>query len=206
VSPDAWPADACFSAGQKSLSGPTGVATVTFSERAEAKQSGRRAPPPTFNFDIALIENYWTQRAYHHTCSSNLLLALREAARVALEEGLEARFARHRANAAALAAGLEALGLELLVTPSHRLPMLTAVKVPTGVDAASIRSALLEADGIEIGVGFGPLAGKIWRIGLMGRSSRIGNVVALMAAFGARLAAAGHRCSTEEAVAAAREA
>ena len=202
VSPDGWPADVCFSAGQKSLSGPTGCATVTFSDRARARRMARRTPPPTFNFDIALIEGYWTQRSYHHTCSSNLLLALREALRAALEEGLPARFARHGSVSEALAAGLGALGLELLVAPGDRLPMLTPVKVPAGVDAAAIRNALLERDGIEIGVGFGPLAGKIWRIGLMGRSCRWENVVALLKALGGHLGAAGFHCSVREAVAA----
>jgi alanine-glyoxylate transaminase/serine-glyoxylate transaminase/serine-pyruvate transaminase len=134
--------------------------------------------------DVTMLEKYWgEERVYHHTAPISMNYALYEALRLAVEEGLEPRFARHRRNHEALVAGLEALGLTMLVRPEHRLWMLNSVRIPDGVDDAKLRGALLAEDHIEIGAGLGPLKGKVWRIGLMGESSSEANVRRLLAAF-----------------------
>jgi alanine-glyoxylate transaminase/serine-glyoxylate transaminase/serine-pyruvate transaminase len=188
VDVDGWPADAAFSCSQKGLACPPGLAPVTFGERAVAKMRARRTPVPSFYFDFASIERYWSDApAYHHTASSSMLYAIRAALGVILDEGLDARFGRLARNTAGLVSGLEALGLSLLVPPSHRMPMVTPVRVPAGVDDAATRRSLLTEDSIEIGAGLGPFAGKIWRIGLMGYSSRPENVELLLEALRRRL-------------------
>jgi alanine-glyoxylate transaminase/serine-glyoxylate transaminase/serine-pyruvate transaminase len=195
VEPDSWPADGCFSGSQKCLACPPGLAPLTLGERAMAKVHNRRSPVPSFYFDLRMIEKYWgSERVYHHTPPGMMIVALREALDIVLEEGLEERFARHVRNRDALVAGLEELELSPLVAPPHRLPMLTPVRIPEGVDDAWIRSRLLEEDSIEIGAGLGPLKGKIWRIGLMGQSSRAENVLAVITALGRHLQGAGHAC------------
>ncbi|HKK23487.1 MAG TPA: alanine--glyoxylate aminotransferase family protein, partial [Pseudohaliea sp.] len=146
-----------------------------------------------------------SKRAYHHTAPVNALYALHESLLMLEEEGLEAAHARHRRNHEALVAGLEALGLSLVVAPEWRLPQLNAVRIPEGVDDAAVRAALLADFDIEIGAGLGALAGKAWRIGLMGHSSRERNVYALLTALAAVLGQQGYRCDAGDGLAAARE-
>jgi alanine-glyoxylate transaminase/serine-glyoxylate transaminase/serine-pyruvate transaminase len=174
----AWGIDICYSCSQKGLGAPSGFAPVTFSARALE----RRVPSRSFYLDLELLEDYWVRRKYHHTLSAPLLYALREALAAAAEEGLEARWERHERNHRALAAGLEALGLSLLPPAGERLWTLNAVRVPDGVDEAAVRRALLEQFSIEIGAGLGPLAGRIWRVGLMGAGSTLSNVMLFLTA------------------------
>ncbi len=189
---DEWGLDAAWSCSQKGLSCTPGLAPVCFSPRAVERIADRRGPVRSFYLDVALLMGYWGgAHAYHHTASSNLLCALHEAARLALEEGLEARWERHRRLGRALCAGLEALGLELLVPPEHRLPQLAAVRVPDGVDDAGVRQRLVADHGIEIGGGLGPLRGRLWRIGLMGSGATRKNVTVCLDALAATLAAEG---------------
>lgn len=180
---DEWGVDVAYSAGQKSLSAPPGLSPITVGERARRAIESRKSPPPVFYFDLLQLETYWgDQPAYHHTAPITTMYGLREALRLAHEEGLEARFERHRRNAEILWRGLEELDFDLLVPEARRIPQLTTPKVQTGLDETAIRNALLERFGIEIAGGFGPLAGKIWRIGLMGHSSSEANVRLLLAA------------------------
>ncbi len=180
---DAWGVDGAYSATQKCLSAPPGLAPLSLNPRGVAAIEKRSSPPPVFYLDLMLLQKQWgEQPAYHHTAPISAIFALREALRMAMEEGLETRIERHRRNAEALWAGLESLGLELFIPPAHRLPTLTTVRVPKAVDDAAIRRRLLEEFNLEIAGGFGPLAGKIWRIGLMGHSSRRENVTLLLAA------------------------
>jgi alanine-glyoxylate transaminase/serine-glyoxylate transaminase/serine-pyruvate transaminase len=176
---------AAASCTQKCLGAPPGLAPVSVSPRAEARLAARRHAPP-FYLDLPLVARYWGgDHAYHHTIAVNLIYALREALTIAAEEGAAARHARHERHGVALAAGLEALGLEILAPTVHRLPMLTAVRVPPHVsDEAAIRRHLLTAFNLEIGGGLGELKGKIWRIGLMGETSRMSHVVMLLTALG----------------------
>ncbi|MEJ5358383.1 MAG: alanine--glyoxylate aminotransferase family protein [Desulfobacterales bacterium] len=186
--------DAAYSGTQKCLSCPPGLAPLTFSPAAAARLEARRHPVVSWYLDLGMVRDYWgNERKYHHTAPVNMIWALREALRLVAEEGLEARFARHRLNHRALVAGLEAMGLEMLVPEAERLPMLNAVRVPEGVAEAKIRRALLEGYGIEIGAGLGPLAGKIWRIGLMGHGCRPKNVLLLLSALSVLLRSEGFR-------------
>ena len=171
---DAWGADAVYSGSQKCLSAPPGLSPLSFSEKAVAALKARKTPVQSWFLDLSLVMGYWQgsgARAYHHTAPINMLYALHEALLILQEEGLDAAFARHRENHLRLKAGLEAIGLELLVAEKSRLPQLNAVKVPDGVDEAVVRKRLLNDFGIEIGAGLGELAGRIWRIGLMGAGS-----------------------------------
>jgi alanine-glyoxylate transaminase/serine-glyoxylate transaminase/serine-pyruvate transaminase len=163
----AWGIDACYSCTQKCLGAPSGLAPVVFAPRALE----RRVKCRSFYFDLQLLEDYWVRRKYHHTMSSTLTYALDEALAIVEEEGLEARWSRHERNHAELLGALERLGLSVLPPEGERLWTLNAVRVPDGVDEAAVRKHLLEAFNIEIGAGLGPLAGKIWRVGLMGASS-----------------------------------
>jgi alanine-glyoxylate transaminase/serine-glyoxylate transaminase/serine-pyruvate transaminase len=175
-----WGTVVCYSCSQKGLGAPSGLAPITFSKDALA----RRVPSRSFYLDLASLEDYWIRRKYHHTISAPLILALHAGLTVVEEEGLGDRHTRHHANHLLLAEGLEALGLQLLPPPSERLWTLNAVKVPDGVDEASVRRQLLENFGIEIGAGLGPLAGRIWRVGLMGAGSTSANVSLLLGALG----------------------
>jgi alanine-glyoxylate transaminase/serine-glyoxylate transaminase/serine-pyruvate transaminase len=171
---DAWGADAVYSGSQKCLSAPPGLSPLSFSENALIALKARKAPVQSWFLDLSLVMGYWQgggARAYHHTAPINMLYALHEALLILQEEGLDAAFARHRTNHLRLKAGLEAIGIELLVAEKSRLPQLNAVKVPDGVDEAAVRKRLLSDFGIEIGAGLGELAGRIWRIGLMGAGS-----------------------------------
>ena len=200
---DEWGIDAAYSGTQKCLSCPPGLAPVTFSARAEAALAARKTPVASWYLDLSLIAQYWGgDRAYHHTAPINMLYGLHEALRLVLEEGLEARERRHRLNARALVAGLEAMGLELRVPEAERLPPLTAVAVPAGVDDAALRRRLLLEHGIEIGGGLGPMKGNTWRIGLMGAGSTRRNATLCLAALSSALAAQGHRVA-EDPIAAA---
>jgi alanine-glyoxylate transaminase/serine-glyoxylate transaminase/serine-pyruvate transaminase len=180
---DDWDIDATYSATQKCLSAPPGLAPVTLRSRASAALAGRETKVRSWYLDMTLLGNYWGgKRAYHHTAPITMVYALREALRLAVEEGLEARIARHRRNGEALWAGLEAMGLALHAPQGCRLPVLTTVRIPEGIDDVKIRRALLYQHSIEIGGGLGPLAGKVWRIGLMGHSSLVENVLAVLQA------------------------
>lgn len=182
VEVDRWGIDVCYSATQKCLSCPPGLAPLTLSERALSVVKNRRSPCQSWYFDLSLIADYWTEhnRAYHHTAPISMLYGLREALRLIEEEGLPARFARHQLNSRALLAGLMAFGFDPLPLPDRRLPTLICVTIPAHVDEAAVRSRLLERFGIEIGGGLGPLKGKVWRIGLMGESSTEANVLTLL--------------------------
>lgn len=185
---DAWGVDAIYSCSQKGLSCTPGLSPVSFSARAAERIRARPSPPASFYLDAGLLMDYWDgPRGYHHTASSNLYYALHEAARLALEEGLEARWARHREMGERLARGLEALGLELLVPAGERLPQLTTVRIPAGVDDGRVRARLLADYGIEIGGGLGPFKGQVWRIGLMGSGASGRNVTLCLAAIEAAL-------------------
>ncbi len=180
---DNWDVDVAFSATQKSMSGPPGLAPLTVSPRARQVLRNRTSPVGNWYFDLSLLEKYWgDERTYHHTAPINMNYGLRESLRLVAEEGLEERFARHRANAEMLWAGLEDLDLSLMVPEEYRLTTLTTPIVPPGVDALEVRQQLLNNYNLEIAGGFGPLVGKIWRIGLMGYSSRRENVLLLLAA------------------------
>lgn len=180
---DRWGVDIAYGGAQKSLSCPPGLAPITVSERALQAIKARKTPVANWYLDLTGLEKYWDQpHAYHHTAPCSLHFALCEGLRMAVEEGLEARFARHRANAEMLWQGLDDLGLPPLVSPQHRLATLTTPCIPEGVDDAAVRGRLLQDFNIEIAGGFGPLKGKVWRVGLMGHSSRRENVTLLLAA------------------------
>ena len=186
--------DVCITGLQKCLGGPSGLAPLTCNERAEAALASRSHPILSNYLDLQQLGRYWSaERWNHHTAPTSMVYALREALRVIREEGLADRFARHRAVGAALCAGLEALGLRLFGDRQHALPMLTPVHVPDGVDDQRTRGRLLEEFGIEIGAAFGPLQGRIWRIGTMGYNARLGNVLRLLAALEQVLADQGYR-------------
>ena len=174
-----WGAAVAYSCSQKGLGAPSGLAPLAFSAEALA----RRAPSRSFYLDLGLLEDYWVRRKYHHTISSPLILALDEALAIVEQEGLDARHARHRTNHLALAQGLAAMGLELFPPDGERLWTLNAIRIPTGVDDATVRRELLARYNIEIGAGLGPLAGKVWRVGLMGAGSTPQNVATLLEAF-----------------------
>jgi alanine-glyoxylate transaminase/serine-glyoxylate transaminase/serine-pyruvate transaminase len=196
-----WDADACYSCTQKGLGAPSGLAPITFAKRA----LGSRAASRSFYLDLGLLEDYWVRRKYHHTMSASLIYALHEALVAVEEEGLAERWDRHRRHHLALVAGLDALDLSLLPPQPERLWTLNAVRVPDGVDEASVRRRLLEEFGIEIGAGLGPLAGKIWRVGLMGAGSTLSNILLFLSAFERVLRASGHRAGSESAALAAAE-
>jgi len=180
VDVESWGTAVCYSCSQKGLGAPSGLAPITFSNDALA----RRVSSRSFYLDLTLLEDYWIRRKYHHTISAPLILALHEALRVIEEEDLGERHTRHHANHLLLAEGLNSLGLQLLPPPSERLWTLNAVRVPDGIDEAAVRRELLDDFGIEIGSGLGPLAGRIWRVGLMGAGSTAANVSLLLSALG----------------------
>jgi len=189
---DEWGVDAAYSGTQKCLSCPPGLSPISFSERASAALAARKQKVQSWYLDLSMIANYWgSERAYHHTAPINMLYGLHEALRLALEEGLEPRAARHSLNGRALCAGLEAMGLAPAVPADERLPQLTAVTIPEGVDDAGVRKHLLDAFGLEIGGGLGPMKGKVWRIGLMGAGSTRRNVSLCLTALASALGAQG---------------
>ena len=205
VAVDGWGADAVYSGSQKCLSCVPGLSPLTVSDRAAEVIRNRSHPVQSWFLDLNLVMGYWGdgdgKRAYHHTAPINALYGLHEALTILKEEGLENAFARHRRNHEALKAGLEAIGLSLPVAEASRLPQLNLVRVPEGVDEAAVRSLLLEDHNLEIGAGLGALAGKVWRIGLMGYASNPTNVRLCLAALEHALKAQGF--SAEGAVTAA---
>jgi len=199
VQVDKWGIDAAYSATQKCLSCPPGLAPVTFGPRAVEAVRRRKGKGQSWYFDLSLLEQYWGEaRVYHHTAPISMNYALLEGLRVIDEEGLEKRFARHRRNHEALIAGLSALGLNIAAKHPHRLWMLNSVAVPPGIDEGQVRRELLDRYGIEIGAGIGPLKGRIWRIGLMGESSTEENVLLVLRALEDALARQGFRQGSGE--------
>jgi alanine-glyoxylate transaminase/serine-glyoxylate transaminase/serine-pyruvate transaminase len=196
-----WDVDVCYSCTQKGLGAPSGLAPITFSKRALES----RVPSRSFYLDVGLLEDYWVRRKYHHTISAPLIYALHEALVAVEEEGLASRWDRHRRHHLALVAGLDALGISLLPPHAERLWTLNAVRVPDGVDEPSVRRRLLEEFGIEIGAGLGPLAGKIWRVGIMGAGSTLSNTLLFLSVFERVLRASGHRAGSESSALAAAE-
>ncbi|MGD8989926.1 MAG: alanine--glyoxylate aminotransferase family protein [Desulfobacterales bacterium] len=194
---DDWGLDAAYSCSQKCIGAPPGLAPVTFSDRAVEAARNRKHPIRSWYLDINLLDQYWgsAPRVYHHTSSSTLNYALLEALLLIEEEGLQNRFERHIKNHRALVAGVEAMGLEMLVEPEHRLPTLNTIRVPDGVDEAKVRSYLLQTFNLEIGAGLGALAGRVWRVGLMGYSSSAENVLFFLSAISRALAVQG--CKTD---------
>ena len=201
---DAWEIDAVYSGTQKCLSCPPGLAPVSMGPRAVEVLNKRKSKVQSWYLDLTMIQRYWgSDRFYHHTAPISMNYALREALAVAVEEGLEARFARHALNGRALHAGLAAMGLTLLTDPKNRLPQLTCVKIPDGIDDLTVRRRLLKDWGIEIGGGLGPFKGQAWRIGLMGYGSRQSNVTMVLAALETCLRDLGSKLSPGEAIHAA---
>src|SRR5688572_8368575 len=173
-----WGADVCYSCSQKGVGAPSGLAPMTFSARARQM----RVLKPDFSLDGQTLAGFWTRRQYRRTISAPMIYALHAALSEGAEEGLEARWKRHQTVHDALVSGLQGLDLSLLPPPGHRLTSLNAVSVPQGVDAAAVKDRLLNHHHIEIGAGLGPLAGRIWRIGLMGSGATMGNVERVLAA------------------------
>ncbi len=207
VKVDEWGIDAIYSGTQKCLSCTPGLSPVSFGERAVERIKNRKTKVQSWFLDLNLVMGYWgggAKRAYHHTAPINALYGLHEALVILQEEGLENAWARHRKNHNALKAGIEAMGLSFFVDEAHRLPQLNAVSVPEGVDEAAVRSTLLKDYSLEIGAGLGPMAGKIWRIGLMGYASNAKNVLLCLGALEAVLGGMGASITTGKAVDAAR--
>ena len=187
---DDWKVDLAYSCSQKGLSCPPGLGPFSMGPRAEAKMMARQGKVPNWYLDVTLLNQYWgSDRVYHHTAPVNMNFGMREALRLLAEEGLEQAWARHRRNAEALWAGLEALGLELHVPAELRLPTLTTVRIPKGVDGKAFTQHLLNRHGIEVGGGLGALGGQVWRIGLMGFNSTPENVTTLLNLFETELPA-----------------
>lgn len=180
---DEWDVDAAYSASQKGLGAPSGLAPITLGARAKEKVENRESPVASFYLDLKAYANYWMgSHAYHHTASANLHYALAEGLRVIIDEGLDNTFARIRSNAESLWNGLEEMDMPAFIPLEYRLPPLTTAQVPAGVDPHQIRARLLNEYNIEIAAGFGTLKDKVWRIGLMGYSSRKENVTLLLGA------------------------
>jgi alanine-glyoxylate transaminase/serine-glyoxylate transaminase/serine-pyruvate transaminase len=181
---DDWEIDAIYSGTQKCLSCPPGLAPVSFGGRALAKMDARKTKPQSWYLDVSMLRKYYTGagggRVYHHTAPINMTYALREALAIVLEEGLDNRIARHAKMHQRLRAGLEAMGLSYI--PKHSLHTLNCINIPAGADDAAVRKRLLDEYGIEIGAGLGVMAGKAWRIGLMGHGSTVRNVALVLAA------------------------
>jgi alanine-glyoxylate transaminase / serine-glyoxylate transaminase / serine-pyruvate transaminase len=196
VAVDDWGIDICYSGTQKCISCPPGLAPFTVNQKALDVMSARKAKGPSWYLDLGLLSAYWgTGRVYHHTAPISMIYALHEALVLIAEEGLEARLKRHQKNAAALTAGLEAMGMVMHAQAGHRLNSLNSVRIPAGVDDLRVRQKLLNEYSLEIGGGLGPLKGKIWRIGLMGESSNEANVLFLLYALEKILVA--ERCDLE---------
>ena len=206
---DAWQLDAVSAGLQKCLSGPPGIAPVTFNDRVEAVVRSRRhveqgIRPDGYEaaagriiqsnyFDLSMLMDYWSEsRLNHHTEATSMLYAARECARIVAEEGLENRFDRHARASRAMTAGLVAMDLELFGDQAHKMPNVTGVRIPGGVPGDAVRAALLEDFGLEIGTSFGPLHGRIWRIGTMGYGCRRDNVMTCLAALEVTLRRFGH--------------
>lgn len=202
----AWDADVLYSGTQKCLSAPPGLSPVAFSPRALEAIAARKTPVRNWLLDVNLLMSYWGGeggRTYHHTAPINALYGLHESLVALFEEGQQAVYVRHARMHEALVAGLEALGLQMLVAPEHRLPQLNTVRVPEGVDEAAVRAHMLERWDLEIGAGLGPLKGQVWRIGLMGASATPWHVRLCLTALADALAAQGRKVDAAAALAAA---
>ncbi|RJQ05355.1 MAG: alanine--glyoxylate aminotransferase family protein [Bacillota bacterium] len=207
VETDAWGLDVVYSGTQKCLSCPPGLAPLTASERAVEVLKARRTKVQSWYLDLPMLVSYWgTDRFYHHTAPTNMIIGLHEALRLIAEEGLGTRHARHRRNGRALLAGLRAMGLEPFAREEFRIPMLLSVKVPDGVDDLAVRKDLLERCSVEIGGGLGPTKGKIWRIGLLGHSSQRENVTLVLGGLEAALRRQGFTVDKGAGIAAAETA
>jgi alanine-glyoxylate transaminase/serine-glyoxylate transaminase/serine-pyruvate transaminase len=204
---DEWDVDVCFSGSQKCLGAPPGLAPISISARALETINNRSSKVQSFYFSLSELDNYWSERrTYHHTAPISMIYALREALRMIMEEGLENRIDRHAKVAAALRAGLEALGIGMLADPDYRLNPLTVAIVPEGIDDDAVKRRLLDDYNIEIGGGLGELRGKVWRIGLMGESAREVNVFALLSALEIILSGLGYEVAYGSSLAAAQRA
>lgn len=206
---DEWGIDICYSATQKCVGAPPGLSPLTFGPRAMDALKARKNKVANWYLDLSLLQQYWgdgKERVYHHTAPISMIYALREALRLMHEEGLPARCARHQRNSKAMWAGLEALGMKLVVAPSHRLVPLTTVFVPEGVEDGKARLSLLNDFGIEVGGGLGVFKGKAWRIGLMGYSSSPTNVLSFISALEQVLTRSGHEIARGAGVAAVQRA
>ncbi len=204
VNMDEWGIDAIYSCSQKGLGCPPGMAPVSFSERAVDALKRRTTKVQSWYLDLTLLQNYWGgDRAYHHTGPISMVYAVREGLRIVLEEGLDARFARHQRNYRALRAGLEAIGLKYIAAREVQLPQLNAVLIPDGIDDLACRKKLLNDFGIEIGGGLGAFKGKAWRIGLMGYNSKPSSVLLVLSALEQVLRSSGANVAPGSGVAAA---
>lgn len=204
---DDWGIDASYSGTQKCLSCPPGLSPVTFSDAAHQVISTRETPPQSWFLDLGLLTGYWTggaQRAYHHTAPVNALYGLHESLVMLFEEGLENAWKRHRQLHLALVAGFEAMGLDMAVPADQRTPQLNTVEIPSGIDEAAVRKELLLEHNLEIGAGLGPMAGKIWRIGLMGQSCTMDNVIFCLETLEKILHSAGAKITVGDACEAAK--
>jgi alanine-glyoxylate transaminase/serine-glyoxylate transaminase/serine-pyruvate transaminase len=196
--------DLAFGGTQKCLSCPPGLAPITFGEKAHRVLQNRKTKVRSWYLDLSMITQYWgKERVYHHTAPINMIYALHESLRIILEEGRENRFARHRKNSEALNAGLESMGLKLVVDKEYRLPSLTAVYSPHSIDEAEVRKQLMQQYHIEIGGGLGDFKGKVWRVGLMGHASTQTNVVLFLTAMGNILQTMGQKIDKKGALDAA---
>jgi len=206
VAVDDWGIDICYSGTQKCLACPPGLSPLTVNELALSTVPKRTHQMASWYFDLSLLGGYWSSsRVYHHTGPISMVYALHEALALIIDEGLEARTARHLKHGAALQAGLKAMGLALHAEKNHRLSTLTTVRIPQGVDDLKVRQGLLNKWNIEIGGGLGPLKGQIWRIGLMGHGSTAENVLLVLTALEKQLTEAGYSLKQGAGVAAASE-
>ena len=204
---DDWGIDVCYSATQKCLGAPPGLAPISLSSAAMDVVAKRPSKVQSFYFNLKDLESYWNQtRAYHHTSPINMTYALRESLRMMMEEGLDNRIQRHARVAAGFRAGAEALGLTLLAEEGHRLNPLTTVSIPSGIDDGKVRRTLLNDYEIEIGGGLGEFAGKAWRVGLMGESARERNVFAVLSALETILSKEGYEVAFGASLSAAQRA
>jgi alanine-glyoxylate transaminase / serine-glyoxylate transaminase / serine-pyruvate transaminase len=191
---DDWGVDAAYSGSQKCLGALPGLSPISFTDGAVTAVRGRSRPVQSYYLDVPLLERYWLpEHMYHHTAPITLTYALREALRVVIDEGLEGRWERHRRVSDAFRAGIDGMGLGLLVPEEHHLPQLTTVMIPDGIDDALVRKALLAEWNIEVGGGLGPFRGKVWRVGLMGASCTAANALTLLDALGQILRRMGAR-------------
>ncbi len=203
---DDWDIDVCYSASQKCLGAPPGLAPVSFGQRAMDVINKRTTPVESFYFNLQGVAEYWneTQRVYHHTSPITMTYAMRESLRMMMEEGIEARHARHARVAAGLRAGLAAMGLELTTNPDYQLNPITIVKAPEGVDEGAARARLLNEWNIEVSGGLGEFRNKVWRIGMMGEGARETSVLAVLSALEVILSDAGYEVAYGASVAAAQ--
>jgi len=204
---DEWGLDAVYSGTQKCLSCTPGISPITFSDRAIERIKARKQKVQSWFLDLNLVMGYWgegAKRAYHHTAPINALYAFHESLVMVHEEGIENAWTRHQQNHDVLKAGVEALGLSFLVDEQHRLPQLNAICIPEGIDEAQVRQLLLKQYNLEIGAGLGALAGKVWRIGLMGHASNLNNIVLCLTALETALKAQGYQCTEGAAVSVAQ--